>query len=101
MRIKETSSNLPFVNRGKSIEVLLNGNFVIAYEGELASTVLQAEGISVFNHKHQNGKASGIYCAMGVCYECLITVDSVPNVRACQTLVRDQMVIQTTDLVKS
>ena len=101
MRIKETSSNLPLVNRGKSIHVLINGVKVIAYEGELVSTVLQSEGISVFNHKHKTGKPSGIYCSMGVCYECLVNVDSVPNIRACQTLVKDQMVIQTDDLVKS
>ena len=101
MRIKESSSNLPFVNRGKAIEVFINGKKIIAYEGELVSTVLQAEGISVFNHKHKTGKPSGIYCAMGVCYECLVSVDNVPNIRACQTLIQDHMVIQTDDLVKS
>ena len=101
MRIKKSSSKLPFVNRGKAIEVFINGEKIIAYEGELVSTVLQAEGISVFNHKHKTGKPSGIYCAMGVCYECLVSVDNVPNIRACQTLIRDRMVIQTDDLVKS
>lgn len=100
MRIKETSSKPPLVNRGKSIHVEINGKKVIAYEGELVSTVLQAEGISVFNHKHKTGKPSGIYCSMGVCYECLVTVDNVPNIRACQTFIRDHMVIQTDDQVK-
>jgi sarcosine oxidase subunit alpha len=100
MRIKESSSNLPVVNRGKKINVLINGTQVDAYEGELVSTVLQAEGIYVFNHKHKTGKPSGIYCAMGVCYECLVTVDGVVNIRACQTFVKDQMEIQTSELVK-
>lgn len=95
MRINKSSASLPLVKREKSLKVIINGKITQAFEGELISTVLQAEGISILNHKHKTGRASGVYCAMGICYECLVTVDSVPNIRACQTLVKDQMVIET------
>ncbi len=95
MRIPETASSLPSFQRGKRIEVVVNGRIVEAFPGELVSTVLQAEGHSIFAHKTTTGRASGVYCGMGICYECLVTINGEKNVRACQTYVADQMNIQT------
>ena len=100
MRIIDSTDIHPIVNRGKILNIIINGNDVQAFEGELVSTVLQSEGISVFNLKHKTGKPAGIYCGMGVCYECLVNVDGVPNIRACQTFIKDGMVINTGDQVK-
>lgn len=96
MRLTKTTSHLPAYRRGKSIEVTIDGQSVHAFEGELVSTVLQAEGISVFGHKHTTGRPSGMYCGMGVCYECLVTINGTNNIQACQTFAADQMVIETT-----
>jgi len=41
------------------------------------------------------GEPRGPLCGMGICYECRLTVDGVPHVRACQTLCRDGMRIET------
>ncbi len=100
MRIQQSTPDLPAVQRGKAIEVVVNGRKVQAFEGELVSTVLQAEGIFVFGRKHNTGRPSGIYCSMGVCYECLVTVNGVANTRACQTFAADQMTIETAAQVK-
>ncbi len=100
MRIKDSTELHPIVNREKNLKIIINGKDVQAFEGELVSTVLQSEGISVFNFKHKTGKPAGIYCGMGVCYECLVTIDGVSNIRACQTFVKDGMVINTGDQVK-
>jgi predicted molibdopterin-dependent oxidoreductase YjgC len=97
MRITQSTNEIPEVKRGRRIEVMVNNRKVEAFEGELVSTVLQAEGISIFGRKHDTGRPSGIYCGMGVCYECLVTVNGTPNTRACQTFVTDQMVIETAD----
>jgi NADH dehydrogenase/NADH:ubiquinone oxidoreductase subunit G len=32
---------------------------------------------------------------MGVCFDCLVTIDGVENVRACMTPVKEGMVIET------
>jgi len=100
MRITKITTNLPALRRGKTIEVIVDGRRVEAFEGELVSTVLQAENICIFGRKHTTGRPSGIYCGMGVCYECLVTIDGTPNIRACQTFAADQMVIETTGNVK-
>lgn len=96
MRLTKVSSLLPAYRRGKRVEVTINGKKVHAYEGELVSTILLAEGISIFARKHTTGNPSGVYCGMGVCYECLVTINGVSNIRACQTFAADQMVIETT-----
>jgi predicted molibdopterin-dependent oxidoreductase YjgC len=52
----------------------------------LASGLLRAGRLTIRASKR--GEPRGIYCAIGVCNECLVTVDGVPNVRACMTPVR-------------
>lgn len=95
MRITEITPTFPSYRRGKAIEVIINGQKAQAFEGELVSTVLHELGLSVFGIKPNTGRGSGLYCGMGVCYECLVTIDEIDNVRACQTYVVDQMVIET------
>ena len=34
-------------------------------------------------------------CAMGTCFECRVTVDGVPHVRACRIVVREGLVVET------
>ena len=33
------------------------------------------------------------YCMMGICFDCLMHIDGVPNQQACQVDVRDNMII--------
>lgn len=95
MRIEIKTGNQLRIKRGKPVLITVNQSKVTAYEGELVSTVLHCEGIHVFQRKHMNGKPSGIYCGMGICYECLVKINGVPNIRACQTPVTDGMMIST------
>lgn len=100
MRITKTIPKISPIRERRPVEVIIDGRKAQAFEGELVSTVLQAEGISVFARKHATGRPSGIYCGMGMCYECLVTIDGIPNVRACQTYAVDRMVIETANGVK-
>ena len=100
MRITKTTPDHLTYRRGKSIEVTIDGQKTQAFDGELVSTVLQAEGIVIFSRKHTTGQPCGVYCGMGVCYECLVTINGINNIRACQTFAADQMVIQTISQVE-
>jgi len=95
MRVEKSSSLLPRVSRGKKIQIVVDGASMDAFEGETVAAALLAAGITKFrltrNHKHPRG----IYCGMGVCYECLVRVDGVDNVRACMTPVADGMKVET------
>ena len=41
------------------------------------------------------GEARGALCAMGICFECRVTLDGAPHRRACMELVRDGMRVET------
>jgi sarcosine oxidase subunit alpha len=55
---------------------------------------LWAAGIRGLRKTAKTGEPRGIFCGMGVCYDCLVTIDGVPNQRACMTLVEDRMEIR-------
>lgn len=99
MRINNPDTDLPLIQRGQPITVHVDDQPVKAFMGETVAAVLLAEGIRVFRHTLQ-GEARGIFCGMGICYDCLVTVDGVPNVRACITPVFKGMVIKTRSQVQ-
>lgn len=87
------------VLRGKKIQLIVDGKSVKAYEGETVHAALTAAGIrrlkdSKSNHSKSN-RARGIFCGMGICYECLVTINQLTDQRACMTIVEDQMEIYT------
>ncbi|HZD57420.1 MAG TPA: (2Fe-2S)-binding protein, partial [Anaerolineales bacterium] len=47
-------------------------------------------GMRIFRHSPQGGPR-GLFCGMGVCFECLVTIDDLPGQRACLTTVRPGM----------
>jgi hypothetical protein len=69
---------------------------VSAYEGETVAAVLLAEG-HVATRRTRRGSPRGVYCGMGVCFDCLEVVDGVPNTRACVTWVREGMDVARQD----
>lgn len=83
------------VERGKQIEIRLDGEPMVAYEGETVAAALIASGVHAFRHTAKLGAPRGIFCGMGICFDCLMTVNGVPNVRACVTPVESGMVVQT------
>ena len=78
------------------VKLSLDGRPVTAYEGESVAGMLLAEG-HVATRTTQAGEPRGVYCGMGVCFDCLVVVDGVPNTRACVTWVREGMVVSRQD----
>lgn len=81
--------------RGKRITLIVDGEAVEAFEGEPIATALLAAGRRVFRHTTERGEPRGVFCALGRCTDCVMTVDGQPNVRTCVTLARDGMVVET------
>ncbi len=59
----------------------------------LAAALLTG-GVQVFRATPVTGAPRGPYCMMGVCFECLVNVDGVPNRQACMTTVREGMQVR-------
>lgn len=77
------------------LTVTVDGEPVQAFAGESVATVLLALGQRAFRHTDRNHEPRSIFCGMGICFDCLVTVDGVENVRACMTLVEEGMSIET------
>jgi predicted molibdopterin-dependent oxidoreductase YjgC len=61
-----------------------DGRSVKAREGQTIAEALLASGITTFR-KTRHGQDRGVFCAMGVCYECRAIVNGTPNTRTCMT----------------
>ncbi|MCY3894903.1 MAG: (2Fe-2S)-binding protein [Chloroflexi bacterium] len=83
------------VRRGETITVTLDGQPVTAYEGESVAAALWAAGIRTLRTTAKRGSPRGVFCGIGVCQDCLVTIDGRPSQRACRTVVRDGMAIAT------
>jgi sarcosine oxidase subunit alpha len=95
MRITRKSSLLPEVQRGRSVKINVDGKTVQAYEGETIAAALLSAGIHIFRLSQKNKEPRGLFCGMGVCYDCLVTVDGVHAIRACLTQVAEGMQVET------
>lgn len=83
------------VERGRPVQIFVDGEMVEAYEGESLAAAMLASGRRVFRHTHPEGQPRGVFCGMGVCYECLVSVAGRERVRACVVPVQDGMSITT------
>jgi len=83
--------------RGKRVRLRVDGRPITAYSGETVFAALLAEGIKALRNpsKDRSKNARGGFCGMGVCQECRVRVDGLPDQRACMTEVRDGMEIYT------
>ena len=65
-----------------------------AAEGESLAAALLAAGIPSLRETPVSGAPRAPYCMMGVCFDCLVEVDGVPNRQACLTLAAGGMVVR-------
>ena len=89
------SSRLPRPSGSTTLAVIVDGEPAEAYPGETVATVMLAIGRQTFRHTDHLHAPRGLFCGMGVCFDCLVTIDGQPNVRACMTPVHAGMVIDT------
>jgi predicted molibdopterin-dependent oxidoreductase YjgC len=79
----------------KKIILTVDGKAVSAFEGEPIAAALMASGHRVFRYTTKRKEPRGVFCALGRCTDCVMTVDGQPNVRTCVTPARDGMIVQT------
>lgn len=94
-RINKSSDMLPAIQRGNPVNITVDGNPIEAYQGETVAAAMLAAGIRTFHLSHKHKQPRSLYCGMGICFECLVTINGVHAQRACVTMVEDGMQIET------
>ncbi len=75
------------------VEFTFRGRVYTARAGEPIGAALMAAGVLGLRASEVSGEPRGIFCAIGHCMECRVTVDGQPGVRACLTDVRGGEVV--------
>ena len=83
MRINQASTPQTDVR----LEIFFDGKRLDALAGETISATLSAHGIHTLRNTRKN-HPRGIYCGMGACFDCVVTVDGRQGVRACMEKVQ-------------
>jgi hypothetical protein len=78
----------------KRVEIDVDGQILDALEGEPIAAALAANGIRTLRRTLKRNEPRGIFCAVGQCTDCVMTVDGVPNTRTCVTRVKAGMKIK-------
>lgn len=65
--------------------VTFNGVEIPMTEGRSVAAVLIAAGVRHWRTTRVHGRPRGLFCGIGACFDCLVTVNGTPSVRACLT----------------
>ena len=75
------------IQRGGVVVIEVDGEAVEARAGETIATALLAGGRRVLRRTRVKGRPRGLFCGMGICFDCLVTVEGMGSVRACMVTV--------------
>jgi len=79
----------------KKITIQINGKETEVCEGDTVLAALVASGYKSLKKSRKLNEDRGPVCGMGVCYECQVIINGVPNQRACMAEVEEYMTVLT------
>jgi predicted molibdopterin-dependent oxidoreductase YjgC len=71
------------VSGREEFTVHVDGRALTAYDGDTIAAVLWRDGRRAWRRTRGAGQPRGLFCGIGACYDCLVSVDGVSGVRAC------------------
>lgn len=78
------------------IRLFVNGANVEVPDGvTVAAALLASRSDHTFRTTQRRAEPRGMFCGMGLCFDCLVTVDGRPEIRACMTTAAAGMRIET------
>ncbi len=71
-----------------TVTISVDGRPLAVPVGHTVAAALLAAGQRTWRDT-RSGAPRGLFCGIGVCFDCLIVVNGLPDVRACQRVVAD------------
>jgi len=75
------------IKRGNAVQIYFDGQPLEAYQGETIASALMSAGYLVL--RTIESEPLGVYCNIGVCHSCVMTVNGKQSVRICKTPVSE------------
>jgi predicted molibdopterin-dependent oxidoreductase YjgC len=76
------------------VTITVDGLPVEAVDGESVLAALWAAGVRTLHTTAKTREPRAFLCAIGICFDCLVTVDGERSSRACMTPVADGMTVE-------
>ncbi|MBU6243429.1 MAG: (2Fe-2S)-binding protein [Acidobacteria bacterium] len=83
------------VKPNSSITFTFDGKLISAIPGQTVGSAILEAGERTMRLTRFENKPRGIFCGIGICFDCLVVIDGTPNQRACLIEVRDGMSVNT------
>ena len=64
-------------------EIRLDDEPVTVEPGQTVAAALIASGRRSWRRTRKGGRPRGVFCGIGICFDCLSTINGRPNQRAC------------------
>jgi NADPH-dependent 2,4-dienoyl-CoA reductase/sulfur reductase-like enzyme len=77
------------------VDVSVDGHPVTAHAGQTVAAVLLANGRDTWRTTRVHDRPRGTFCGIGACQDCLVTVNGLADVRACQRTIVNGDAIST------
>jgi D-hydroxyproline dehydrogenase subunit gamma len=77
-----------------TVTIVIDGKRVAAREGDTVAAAMLAAGYDHCRTTPVSGAPRAPFCMMGVCFDCLVTVDGIGNRQGCLVRVREGMRIE-------
>lgn len=78
-----------------ALSITLDGTPVNGLAGQSIAGVLLASGTLGFRRTSASGQYRGVFCGIGVCFDCLVEVNGDRDVRACQRRATEGDIVKT------
>jgi sarcosine oxidase subunit alpha len=85
----------------KEVSFTFDGKGYKGYAGDTIASALLANGVRQLRVHEESGTPRGIYCNIGHCFECRVTVDGKTGVRACMTEIEENIAIESGKVLPS
>ena len=83
------------VDAGAAVALTVDGKPVRARSGDTVAAALLSAGIEHCRTTPVTGAPRARYCLIGVCFDCLVTIDGVGSRQACLVPVQEGMKVET------
>lgn len=91
----ETHPVLGPLTENEKVTFYYNGMAIEALKGDTVAGALTSLGIRTFRYSRKRHDPRGLFCGIGHCQDCVMTVNGVPGVKTCQTLIEDGMIVES------
>ena len=78
-----------------NIEFTFDGEKIDAITGQSVAAALLSADQRILRKTRFNNTERGVFCGIGVCFDCLVVIDGVTNQRACLIEAKPGMKVQT------